>query len=568
ARGGVDAVVGYESYPAAAAPPYFVLLRPTPRKPPLSAAVLRAIFNKPSSSGTAAGVGNSRWVRPGLFPELRRTKSFSATKNEGFSAAFEPQRRSCDVRVRNTLPSLCNEDNGRNSQTKSGETSGCTDGAGSSGEVEAERGNSSVRSLVFDEKTESGAEHEEQDDYCGNLNEPRDSIKILGGEEEQAGKAREGKTKQVKEHMEFNSEKKKPNREFKEITGTFWSAASVFGKKLQKWRQKQKLKKDSNGRRGGSAALSVEKPIGKQLRDTQSEISDHGYGRRSCDTDPRFSLDARRISVDAGRVSVDDHRYSFDEPRASWDGYLIGRVTAPPRMPSMLSVVEDSPVRNHVIRPDAQIPAEEPPEMDENAPGGTAQTQEYYSVSSSMRRKSIDRSSSIRKTVVPEVDEVKPISNAKVSPFQDRELKGLYSRSLSHPHSHSQSNSLIDDCSAENFDENADDTKAGRRSRRWRWNIFGIIHRKNEKKHKEEEEEGEQFGSRGRRTLTERTLSGSWNVETRKGFDPRMMRSNSSVSWRNSENIARGGGGRGWFGRSNVDGYINGKIATSGMKLQ
>ncbi|KAG2397152.1 uncharacterized protein HKW66_Vig0146120 [Vigna angularis] len=35
--------------------------------------------------------------------KLRRTKSFSASKIEPFSTSFEPHRKSCDVRFRNTL---------------------------------------------------------------------------------------------------------------------------------------------------------------------------------------------------------------------------------------------------------------------------------------------------------------------------------------------------------------------------------------------------------------------------------------------------------------------------------
>ncbi|CAN1199297.1 Protein OCTOPUS [Linum perenne] len=175
----------------------------------------------------------------------------------------------------------------------------------------------------------------------------------------------------------------------------------------QKWRQKQKLKKERGNRGGGgsvSGTLPVEKPIGRQYRETQSEIADYGFGRRSCDTDPRFSLDI-------GRMSFDDPRYSFDEPRASWNGYLMGR-TFPTRMPTMLSIVEDAPV---VMRSDAHIPVEEPipppppPPLpavaslisavnsvteDEFVPGGCAQTRGYYTDSSSRRRKSLDRYSS------------------------------------------------------------------------------------------------------------------------------------------------------------------------------
>ncbi|KAK8546371.1 hypothetical protein V6N13_067596 [Hibiscus sabdariffa] len=65
------------------------VLDPSCRKPPTGA--LKVIF-KPSGQ-----VG---------FPELRRTKSFSASKNEGFSRGFELQRKSCDVGARNTLCSL------------------------------------------------------------------------------------------------------------------------------------------------------------------------------------------------------------------------------------------------------------------------------------------------------------------------------------------------------------------------------------------------------------------------------------------------------------------------------
>ncbi|KAB8849523.1 hypothetical protein FH972_026767 [Carpinus fangiana] len=154
--------------------------------------------------------------------------------------------------------------------------------------------------------------------------------------------------KTMKDHIDLYSQTKKPfGRDFKEIAGSFWSAASVFSKKLQKWRQKQKhkLKKRRNG--GGSATLPVEKPIGRQFRETQSEIADYGFGCRSCDTDPRFSLDA-------GRILLDDPRYSFNKPRASWDGYLIGRTF--PRMPIMVSVVEDATI--HLLRSDMQIPVE------------------------------------------------------------------------------------------------------------------------------------------------------------------------------------------------------------------
>nr|GEW16136.1 hypothetical protein [Tanacetum cinerariifolium] len=85
---------------------------------------------------------------------------------------------------------------------------------------------------------------------------------------------------------------------------------------------------------------------------------------------------------------------------------------------------------------------------DGDVPGGSIQTREYYlDSSSSKRRKSLDRSNSIRKmaaAVVAELDEskVKPasgVSNSKVSPTNE-------------PPRVSNSNSLRDDCGSETFE--------------------------------------------------------------------------------------------------------------------
>ncbi|CAN1303819.1 Protein OCTOPUS [Linum perenne] len=347
----------------------------------------------------------------------------------------------------------------------------------------------------------------------------------------------------MKDHIDLDSQTKK--------RVSFWSAASVFSKKLQKWRQKQKLKKQRGNRGGGgsvSGTLPVEKPIGRQYRETQSEIADYGFGRRSCDTDPRFSLDI-------GRMSFDDPRYSFDEPRASWDGYLMGR-TFPTRMPTMLSVVEDAPV---VMRSDAHIPVEEPAASlisavnsvteDEFVPGGCAQTRDYYTDSSSRRRKSLDRSNSIRSTAAAVVAEIDELKCPKV------ELR-----------EYSHSNSVRDDCSVETFETgfrdsasvvaNGGDRKEGaKKSKRWGkgWSIWGFIHRRSVNK------DDDRYSSRG--NGVERSFSESWpdlrgernGNNGRVGFNPNLMRSNSSVSWRNSNGF---GGGIGSFGsgrKSNVE---------------
>ncbi|KAK8617240.1 hypothetical protein V6N13_080158 [Hibiscus sabdariffa] len=516
------------------------------RKPPIAAAALKAIF-KPSGGGG---------TRPGYFPELRRTKSFSASKNEGFSGVFEPQRKSCDVRVRNTLWSLFHQEataNGRPSRVAEAEP---RNSASSS---------SVVQDPVFESKEEDQSESETDrqgdgdaieiiDEQPPNVTTPSANLieekveEIVEEYEEEP--CQEEELKPMKDHIDLDSQTKKASgRDFKEIAGSFWSAASVFSKKLQKWRQKQKLKKTRNG--CGSARLPVEKPLGRQYRETQSEIADYGFGRRSCDTDPRFSLDAARMSFDAARMSFDDPRYSFDEPRASWDGYMIGRMF--PRMPTMVSVVEDAPVP-HVVRCDTQIPVEDPAAMnpineDESLPGGSAQTRDYYS--DSRRRKSLDRSSSCRKTaaaVVAEMDEMKPVSNTKVSPAT---VDYFHGPKLVMPERDSNSNSMIDDYS-DTFEiglrdnasviGNGEQKESSKKSRRWSkaWNIWGFINRRSVNK-----DEDEDRYSRG--NGVERSYSESWpefrgerNGDVRGGFNPKVLRSNSSVSWRDSSSFGAG----------------------------
>ncbi|XVF55130.1 hypothetical protein PTKIN_Ptkin06aG0011600 [Pterospermum kingtungense] len=377
-------------------------------------------------------------------------------------------------------------------------------------------------------------------------------------EENENQPCQEEELKPMKDHIDLDSQTKKASgRDLKEIAGSFWSAASVFSKKLQKWRQKQKLKKRRN-EGGGSARLPVEKPIGRQYRETESEIADYGFGRRSCDTDPRFSLDAGRMSFDAARMSFDDPRYSFDEPRASWDGHLIGRTF--PRMPTMVSVVEDAPVVHHVTRSDTQIPVEDPlpatnsANEGESVPGGSAQTRDYYLDSSSRRRKSLDRSSSIKKTaaaVVAEIDEMKSsVSNSKVSPatvdyfhghklvVPDRDSRDSNSNPLKDDYSETFEIGLRDNASVIGSGEQKGSSK---KSRRWSWNIWGFIHRRSVNKDEDEDRYSRANG-------VERSYSESWpelrgerNGDVREGLNPKLFRSNSSVSWRNSGGF---GGGR------------------------
>ncbi|XP_023544916.1 UPF0503 protein At3g09070, chloroplastic-like [Cucurbita pepo subsp. pepo] len=544
------------------------------RKPPINssaaAAALKAIF-RPSAGGGGPSAA-SGWNKPSSFlPELRRTKSFSASKNEGFSGVFEPQRKSCDVRVRNTLWTLFSQDDER--KPLKNEAPRVNNGGGV--HIEDEPRNLASSSVVRGPVLEP--EEEEEDDEtepeieisgesdAGNVVDDRvQEIQEEEDEDEEEEEENEEPSrpeiepvqddfKRIKDHIDLDSQPKKPSgRDFKEIAGSFWSAASVFSKKWQKWRDKQKLKKSRNG--GGSATLPVEKPIGRQFRETQSEIADYGYGRRSCDTDPRFSLDA-------GRMSFDDPRYSFDEPRASWDGYLVSRTFT--RMPTMLSVVEDAPI--HVSRTDTQIPVEEPAisgNDDETVPGGSEQTRDYYS-DSSRRRRSLDRSSSLRKTaaaVVADMDEIKSSSNAKVSPATADFFSGPKLVVPDKVLRDSNTNSLRDDCS-ETFEipfRNVD-RKEAKKSRRWGkgWNILAFIHRRASNKYEDED----RYSTRTNGVT--RSLSESWpefrgerNGEVRgigggMGFNPKMMRSNSSVSWRSLQN--NNGGSFGSMRKSNVE---------------
>ncbi|KAK4345664.1 hypothetical protein RND71_035840 [Anisodus tanguticus] len=498
---------------------------PSSRRPSTSSAsAIRALFSKTSTT-----FNQKHPPKPSkptsFFPELRRTKSFSASKNEGSSflggSGFEPQRKSCDVRVRNTLWSLFSLDGVDTTKNPHSEDNNNT------GDVLVNR------PVIVVESKEEYEEDEPEHQQVNVVNEITEELQSpvensfgreVDSEIVEEEVVNEDILKPMKDHIDLDSQAKKPSRDLKEIAGSFLSAASVFSKKWHNWRRKQKVKKRNNCE--NSSALSLEKPISRKFRDTQSEIADYGFGRRSCDTEPRFSLDI-------GRISIDDPRYSFDEPRASCDVHFMGRSI--PRVPPMVSVIEDAPVVAHVQRADDQIPVEESPVSGEETdiPGGSAQTRDYYLDSSSRRRKSLDRSNSIRKTaaaVVAEIDEMKAVSNAKVQPERD-----LNSISISNP------NSLRDDYSETfeltGFKDSASaigngERKGSKKSKKWAWNIWGLIQRKG---NGNKDEEDDRYS---RSNGVERSFSGSWrNGDLKGGLNRNMFRSNSSVSWRNSTNI-------------------------------
>ncbi|KAL9239038.1 hypothetical protein vseg_013394 [Gypsophila vaccaria] len=540
-----------------------------------ASSALKSLFRPNNDSGPAF---RGRPSTSSFLPELRRTKSFSGGKNEGgflgVSAGFEPQRKSCDVRGRSTLFALFNNEC-RQSVESTGDVIN-----GSHRSTKCGQGKSTVV-IEFDSEGRDHVAEELSEEEFHDSQDNGDQIQVIQEEEEEElhdpveeeslGEGEKGEKvvdlKTMKDYINIDSHDKKGGgtKDLKELAGSFWLAASVFSKKLRAWTKKNHKMKKHNGCH--TVQVSGKKGnAGRNCRDTQSEIADYGFGRRSCDTDPRFSLDA-------GRMSFDDPRGSFDEPRASWDGYLIGRTAFPRMIPPMVSVVEDAPVV--VSRHDMQIPVEEPRRSsvsiagDEGGvPGGALQTKDYYSDSSSKRRKSLDRSSSIRKTaaaVVAEMDEMKNNGcNGKVAPppCVDYVNGGPSIKAVANDRDLNASSNSLRDNYSESFDmgfrDNASlsgngDRKGSKKSRKWRaWNIWSLLYRRSSSGAKDEEDD-----RYSRANGVERSLSESWQDYRRDGYgDPRagfgrnVLRSNSSVSWRNSYNMG------GSFGSSIRQGSI------------
>lgn len=242
--------------------------------------------------------------------------------------------------------------------------------------------------IDFDATVAEQPEEEEDEEEEIRVSSEAPNVEVSNDQEDEiVEEATELKTMKEFIDLEWQSKKRGGTsgggRDFKNIAGSVWEAASMFSKKLSKWRRK---KKKINKHCGDFVEVDVNRSV-RPWRETQSEIGDYAFGRRSCDTDPRLSVDAAVA------------RYSFDEPKASWDGYLIGGNAYPNPNPRLLtplvSVIEDA----NQSRPSMDLI------------GGSAQTKDYYS-EMSRRRRSFDRSNSHWK----EVDDLKLISNAKVSP--------------------------------------------------------------------------------------------------------------------------------------------------------
>ncbi|KAL7601782.1 hypothetical protein Lser_V15G26643 [Lactuca serriola] len=329
-------------------------------------------------------------------PGLRRSKSVAAEKGESLNGLVTDQRRkSCDVRGRSTLSDLFVVDD-----TKKG--------GGGVARVESRNlGFSSFAEPVLetkeDEEDDDEEEHDDDDDDDDN------EIRVSGdvfvrNEVDDDGDIEEGDLKTMKEFIDIELQNKRRN---------FWEAASVFSQKLRKWRQKQKQKKQNRDCNGGT---DIDRSKLGQFRDTQSEVADYGLGRRSCDTEPRFSIDAHRLSVE-------DPRFSFDEHRSSWDGYMIARTI--PRLTPMLSIVDSMiippPVNRGTITTMENLQmhsiSEDGASSGQSNSNSDASTSNRGSSSSSMKSFST-------KTTGLGGDEVKSASNARVSPANDVIFQG------------------------------------------------------------------------------------------------------------------------------------------------
>ncbi|KAK9069116.1 hypothetical protein SSX86_013232 [Deinandra increscens subsp. villosa] len=329
-------------------------------------------------------------------PELRRSKSVAAEKCEGLNdVVTDPRRNSCDVRARSTLSDLFVVDDTKKVRN------------GGSRLESMSLGFSAFAEPVLEMKEED--EDDNDDDDEGRVSDDdSDEIRvsdevITRNEVDDDGEIEEGDLKTMKEIINMELENKRRN---------FWDAASVFSQKLRKWRQKQKEKKQNRCVNGGTENNRSKLGQTSQFGDTQSEVEDYRLGRRSCDTEPRFSIDAHRLSVE-------DPRFSFDEHRASWDGYMMARTI--PRLTPMLSSVDNmmlAPVNKLTTTAMENLPMHSISE-DGASSGGSAQ-----SVSDSSTSNRGSSTSSSTKTVGSGGDDVKSASNARVSPANDVIFQG------------------------------------------------------------------------------------------------------------------------------------------------
>jgi hypothetical protein len=516
-----------------------------------STSAIRSLFARPFAAGSSSASG------PAQPPDLRRCKSFSCGRGgdalvaaaAAAARADEPQRHSCDVRGRSTLWALFHQDD--RDRVRDGTAFGAF--PASSSTAMAALAVDAAPCIPDDFLDEDIPVVMEPDEIVPVVEEGPAVVPMdISGEVEAESNAAAQGGKAIKDHIDLEpaQNKKASPKDLKEIAGSFW-AASVFSKKWHKWRRKQKLKKEAALSKGAAAAMPPPEKRSKASFFGRSRLRGEAGpelagGRRSCDTDPRFSLDA-------SRMSIDDAGFSWDEPRASWDGYLfgagagIGLGRAPPplsRLPPMLSVLEDTPA-DIVERSDGQIPVED--DFDPEPPGGSLQTRDYYLDSSSRRRRSLERSSSVRRPSF-EVTDPRPVApaviNGRESPVGGSEFyhfhhaEDLLDRGFS-------SNSLIEDISA-SLEAALSGSGPAKKPRRWRkaWSLWGLIHRR---------AAGRRGG--GPSDIADRSFSEPWPDLRVRGANPKVQRCNSNLSARSSFSSNSGG-----LGSSRRSSYVDASV--------
>jgi len=493
----------------------------------------------------------------GAPPELRRCKTFSAKAADSvLGPSLEPRRRSCDVRARNSLSTLFDLD----------------DGGSGGGSSESFRVESKNLGFLRQGTCPVPEEEEEVESNCD-----FEVARVRVSDLENVDEFEESKTMKEFIDLEFQANTRPSNnsrRDFKEIAGSFWVAASVFSKKFRKWKKKQGTREhtdecngDGHGDGHGLGEMQLERLRGRRLRnrDTQSEVGEYGLGRRSCDTDPRgsldlgrasmdncafgrmscdsdprFSIDLGRASIDCGSISVEEARCSFDAPRASWDGYLMGgRTAAMPRCGApVVSVIENAMATvygfDHRMLAGGQMKGQNSHERD------CRRSKQMKDQFSDAQRKGFDQSSSQKKDVaVTEDREAKLLSNARVSPPAIGIVNGTKLLITEKELNEWRLNSLKDD-SSESFETASKDltsvsssstSKDFKKCRQWSklWSIWGLLHRRKGDKYATKEELEE---CPHRNSVDNTTRNGN----ERLSFDPdwKLPRSNSTASSKGS----------------------------------
>ncbi|KAI3461634.1 hypothetical protein Pfo_018297 [Paulownia fortunei] len=312
-------------------------------------------------------------------PELRRCRSVVSISKCEASSSFlnEPRRKSCDVvSARSSLSNLFDVDDLKS-------------GSESEAKVESKNvGLSRVTYTVIESKKKNHEEIRVLSNKLGELN-----VDCVDSD----GEVEEGEFKTMKEYIDLEFQNKiKKSKDLREIAGNFWGQHQQNNNTIKKI-------KSSSGDKSDDGNLKLFQD-GRKLGENHSEI----VGRRSCDTEPRFSIDAGRISI--------------DEPRASWDGYMIARTI--PRLAPMFSVVENGILGNINNRLSVDGMMHSIIE-DESSSGASGSGHSNSDSSSSMRRSSFDRSSSVQsfgKKVISSEDHGVSPANVKLV-ITEKELK-------------------------------------------------------------------------------------------------------------------------------------------------